>query len=153
MITRQQIDEMEAGRELDATIAENIFGYKWMIPELNGKYRLLVDPERAQSLIGTGRRESENKREERYADWSYDRHFPHYSTAWEGAGLVLELLHKQGWEIDIYMTQDNHFLTECLISKPEWQEDDRVRGRDESPFIAICRAALKTKLLTAAREG
>lgn len=130
--TESQIEELEAGRELDALIAVHIFNWQQRYARtISGEDTPVANAPEYLFPPDTHYIHDEPER------------VPDYSTTWEGAGMVLDALHKEGWEVSIHMTQDDYFLNECLISKPGWREEDRLYGRSNSLFVAICRAAIK----------
>ena len=123
-MNREEIMNMEAGRELDALVAEHVMGWKWEDGRGTG------GPSYWEGATGEFCAEFEP------------------STDWAAAGEVVDALTKRrapsnrlgvclncpphgGWSVDIW-AYDDHWRV--------WVEDD-----DELP-LAICRAALLATL-------
>jgi Phage ABA sandwich domain len=108
-------DRVEAGRELDALIAEKLLGWRWFAvgaekwirvglwPPEDGRHTRWNLPSSAVDVTG---REQEYKR---FSEWyrcgSYGNNpttgLPHYSSDIGAAWLVVEALRQQGWLVEV----------------------------------------------------
>ena len=132
-MTPEDIDKLEACRELDALIAEKVMGWKWFIGVANlgsgPKYRYLDEPR----VWNPPRVEWDGKTEmpvnhpiidtQRHPDYSSD-----IAAAWE----VVEKY--KGWGSGVQVRIVNRFA-QALILEQHSQAD--------TVPLAICRAALK----------
>lgn len=93
---------MKTPFELDAMIAEKLFDWKWYagaLPKRTGEdvfYRGIF-PHKPKHLykmrLATGK-------EPLFSDW--DRDLPHYSTTWQGTGLIVAAMRERGFSVSIY---------------------------------------------------
>ncbi len=122
-----QTDEMGAGREMDALIAERVMGF--VVEPVGGNYRYYND----------------TIAHERGGKWTSP--VPAYSTEIAAAWEVVEFLREAGSHIQIE-TQDGYF---CEI----WSDrggklelfQQEGEGWAETPALAICRAAISEHTL------
>lgn len=113
---------MDAGRELDALIALQVFGYT-------------LDYEFADTMGAPCVRELRDQ----YDEWGM---LPHYSTDMSDAWLVVAKLREREWFFDI---GDKPSDLDNLKSPRVWNAfvDRTTRGPDaDTAPLAICRAAL-----------
>ena len=160
---------MEAGRELDALVAEKVMGLQvlglanannydgdWIvfgdaIPEGdNNEPVFLRDAEiPCQSCVSWDEwnKERPEMPEEKLANGHYSSCLevvPFYSELIGAAWQVVEKLFADGFEVRVNLNHDDYFKNECIISKEYWkEEDDIVVNRVETIPLAICLAALK----------
>ncbi len=130
---------MEAGRELDALIAENVMGWKrpkWTVTRTLGD--CMIPPAGADlaKLTGTGHRDFEGDKEDIY--WT-----PHYSTDIAAAWGVVEKLESLGFLFSVSKGRMSFYGGEGV-----WASFGKLYDRIEStpgetPAHAICLAALK----------
>lgn len=130
---------MDAGRELDALVALQIFRYT-------------LDYEFADTLGAPCVRELRDQ----YDEWGM---LPHYSTDMADAWLVVERIHDSiSNQVDDGKRTDLNFLELSVLSRygdtaasfdlilaAEWWEDTAdlaFAARGNTPALAICRAAL-----------
>lgn len=150
-MTREEIEQMPAGRELDRLIAEKVLGlsvYHYDKDHADNCYFMLMDTE-GDPVLFTGRhRDAERKTEA--AAWG---DCPAYSTdiaaAWE---VLMEMKDRRRR----YATSRHGFaMSEALIERPEgeWvtvfkcQIGGREnRGYEDTAPLAICKAALLASL-------
>ena len=155
-------DEMEAGRELDALVAEKLMRWHWvsylevsilLSPEWHLDYGMqegLHFPNKrehvdGQWIVNTGVHPKE---------WDYDRYppFKYYSTDIAAAWEVVECLRNQS---NAYFSLEADFSCKWWKAKfcvPLGKDDPRrdefygnwcYESVAEMPILAICRAALK----------
>lgn len=144
--TDDEIDAMEAGRDLDATIAIHLFGWKWMLRkgENDTALRFLAPPnykERDSDLPSNGN-------EPCWSDWD-SMGLPHYSAILSSAWLVIEKMDEDGFwcqmrtpfgkgsNNDGYWAGFTPHLTTGWNGRPDHQTSA------ESMPLSICRASLK----------
>ena len=107
---------MDAGRELDAAVAEKVFGE----PFRNGP-EAVPDPEGKMAWVDKPRT-------------------PHYSTDWRAAGEVIEKLKAEGWCI---VVDDGPDSTDCFCGpRPGLHEEWLGNAVANTGPHAICLAAL-----------
>ncbi len=156
-LTREQIEQMPAGREMDGLIAEHILGFR---RSLYGEQVVFESPEYQQrerdglptvTLGGVySIRDAKGGRESVIAGNHPKSGWPNtlidfYSTDIAAAWKVVEALEPRGYLVDITRRKDfttGGFPYECEI----WDTSagpDRTAQADVAP-LAICRAALLT---------
>lgn len=155
MITRAEIENMPAGREMDALVAVEIFGWRWMkYPAPNARDMVLTGIFPPRSICSI---ESPNEYQRiwqpsdaaapRFAPWddpiwwdldgTMQRGLPHYSTDISAAWLVIKALNKGMFRLELG----------ARIASAEFsgysKKKTTVHGvpEDVAP-LAICRAAL-----------
>ena len=128
-MTREEIQNMSAGREMDALIAEKIFGWSW-----NGNF--LLPPSDHPASVNHW-----------CAEWDDDGRphwLPNYSTDLTTAWEVVEKIGEwRGFEF---------LMRRYCMSEKQWQAgwfedgydgyETRVSAESELPALSICRAAL-----------
>jgi hypothetical protein len=100
-------NEVQAGRELDALVAERVFGWRWWSPADDGPFRVLVSPGMHAFAEETpaGTAEEDVWRDPRC--WSYTtaagphQFVPRYSTGISVAWEVVEKMAERGWTLDL----------------------------------------------------
>ena len=133
---------MDAGRELDAAVAEKVFGWKRFCIIQGADYCFLVPPQVLDQVSSVvwhlGRPEQEVRDHCQYfgkypSGWpAHD--VPHYSTDWRAAGEVIEKFGPPGWVNLTYSKADRTWM--CALGYCA----DLVHGQT-GPH-AICLAAL-----------
>lgn len=122
-LTREQIEKMEAGPEMDALVAERVFGWAgWKRAEGDCLHGIPPD--------ATGR----------------DRHgtcVPNYSTHIAAAWIVVDKLARLSFGIDREQCFGVRYDVRCY-DDPDMR--DKVRATAETAPLAICRAALLATL-------
>lgn len=142
LLTEAEVDALEAGRELDALLAEYLFNYAWIDPVRfeNNNMRMLTAPDRAKFLLERGCVVAD-KQWERYADW--DTYVPYFSTTWDGMGQVWAKM-PEAKALDeaggIFSARFH-----CEWGAEGWELGYYAVG-DTAP-LAICKAALKVVML------
>jgi hypothetical protein len=129
---KMNIDEMQAGREMDALIAEKVMGFT--VKCILGRYQI------ALFNVGTGEKAP-----------GIFKNLPYYSTNIVAAWNLLEHI-KKSVKITVYEPND----TALDYVYMEWyggqwdmvlgftpSEDERFYGTADTLPLAICRAALK----------
>jgi hypothetical protein len=136
-VTRDEILNMPAGREMDALIAENLFGWHWVTGILAFGQPSLISPE----LYG--------KQKDHLIDTTLRRDngtFPHYSTdiaaAWE---VVEKMRDPSDDEPDFWVITDAGKNHGWVVSSYWAHHDgniDNFHVQAETAPLAICRASL-----------
>jgi len=138
-MTQEQIDTMEAGREMDRLIADRIFNLdtykKWIYVDRFDHFDCFLD----------------DARYDENGQWDYAflqngsfRRVPSYSTdiaaAWQVVEKIKDVFRKQkpDWDFAIVETGENHWLAGWLQ-----YESFELSGEGKTAPLAICRAALK----------
>lgn len=148
------IDEMQAGRELDVKIAELIGWTKGHDAETIESDDAPGDPDYFEPFVAydvflespEGEREYLHDALDLSApriEWTYDRRIlPRYSADENDAGLVLDYLATQGYMITVYSGpyRDEGIKARCCILRP--RDIDRVDAVADTRPLAICEAAL-----------
>lgn len=118
-------DEMEAGRELDALVAEKVMEWMWY----DGR--------------GTGGPSYWQDKDGEYSWCAYWNPSTEIADAWE----VVEALRDKGFIVNILIdSPENSTLVSCSLHKPDLYETMIVEQIAETAPLAICRAALKAVL-------
>ncbi len=128
-----------AGRDLDAIVAEKLFGYEWRRSRTTGR-RCIYPPGKAPDHM----QQRADGTEALVSDWMNSRDWtPRYSTDLAAAGLVIGKLHAEGWHFHIIGARQGDFADPwgVMLSLP----DRVVSGpwADTLP-LALCLAAIKT---------
>lgn len=124
--------DLPAGRELDAVIAQTLFGYKRPGPE---------------SPVGWLCKTNMGP----FADCDCESHLesekcPDYSTNMEDAWQVVEKLRRDGYEVELDgFDLCGNAIWECVLNG----HGHEYGGKSKEPAEAICRAALKAIEATA----
>jgi len=126
-MTREEIERMEAGREMDSLIAEKVMGWRWS----GENKKWLIPPDDDPRIAWAALWDKKGR-----PDW-----LPDYSTDIADAWQVVEKLHDLGYRVEINSTCDkglydvevsksysNGTVCECVVFQPI--------------SLAICRAAL-----------
>ena len=132
------IDEMEAGRELDALVAEKAMGWEWRrFPHAGDDVRALVSPE---SWLFSAREKAIG--DERLAGgWNYN--VPNYSTKIADAWEVVNAMRDRGLSVNINVdSPENSTLVSCSLHKPDLHETMVTEKIAETAPLAICLVAL-----------
>ena len=116
---------MEAGRELDALVAEKVMGYERRLDGLGQEYWREADKPRVR-LVGTICDPQ---------DLPLFAPSTDISAAWEVVSLLIE----KGYYVDILYSAKAHVWS-CLLDYGGYREADVIG--DTAPY-AICLAALK----------
>lgn len=138
-MTPEEMDNMPAGREMDALVAEKVMGWKWFIGVANlgagPKYRYLDEP----NVWNPPRVEWDGKTE-MAARGLYDdeSHLPCYSTAISHAWQVVEKLLAD--DIQLNLAHDGDTWT---VGEKYWNGEWDNPAYGETAPLAIARAALK----------
>ncbi len=143
------IDKMQAGREMDALIAE-MMGYK-AYKETRGEYTLAVMQRPGDAEPWKGRQRPDP---ERYTEIScieaarlgfFGTGFPEFSTDIAAAWEVVEKLSSEGYFVNVCrfpITNGSNVHIQRV--KDQWGNlDNPVQLRAETVPLVICRAALK----------
>jgi hypothetical protein len=112
---------MEAGRELDALVAEKVMGWVWQPDEKGGHYR-----DGNGETFATGRTLGQPE-------------CPKYSTSIAAAWDVVELLASKGLDVTVFVHPDGRAAT-CEIG---FKGDLGIEPTADTAPHAICLAALK----------
>jgi hypothetical protein len=128
-MTREEIEKMEAGRELDSLIARKVFGYE---------ITCSVDP-LSDFSVGRNRDGSDAKRNFCWVNDDLEIPTPHFSTKIQAAWQVVEKFDKK--DNEVYLNHLPRFYPEwqCIIFYMDGNRQSA--GADTAP-LAICRAAL-----------
>ena len=137
------IDEMPAGREMDALISEAL-GFE---PEIS--WEVLSPDEKATAFSANHKRDAEaflSEHLKRFPDsWLKDyhvgpwKHYKPYSTDWAAAGVVIERLKGLFYQVEVSLFKDS-------VNVIIWKDDITPivsADADKTAPLAICRAALK----------
>lgn len=118
---------MEAGRDLDARIAEMVFRWQWYIAD-NVQYLRSPHPFAYGCVI-----DSEGTH--------YLKALPAYSTDIAAAWLVVEQIHQRGLCVSVSALHEWDTKYECSVHH-ESILDVVASGEADTAPLAICRAAL-----------
>ena len=135
-MTNEEIDRMEAGRELDALVAERVMDWRWLVSQVSGR-RALFPPDHAPEWFGRVADGSEPLTDQ------WDTRLPHYSTDIAAAWQVVEKMRErwpvvrlevdvEGWRVEIHTDEGT----------PSYYRPVAEDYADTWP-LAICRVALK----------
>jgi hypothetical protein len=126
-MTENEIDQLEAGRALDRLVSELVMD-------------IAVYP---GDRVVSGGIETRNDGDEPYEVGYLDGELPHYSTTWEGAGMVLDALADSGVSPTLYPERPGWI---CEVERFYVDDDESlVMAYGETAALAICRTALKCK--------
>lgn len=168
--TADEILEMEAGRELDAIVAEHVLGWRWMSQPTQAGHTsersMMVPPEgsdyEAFNFVPALGRQVD-RHFARFSDWDMccgrrDRSWPvsasvssrqqiglpHYSTDIAATWEIVEHLARQdrNLRMTVYAYARTYATFDDLDGEEEWME---ANGDHHTP-LAICRAALAAVL-------
>ena len=127
-----KIEKMQAGRELDALIAEKVMGWEWRKTSLNDEQKVLV--------MG-----NYNPLDDSTDFWWGDdvmKLVPYYSRDIAAAWQVVEKMREEGLDIDITVRPKIEYG--CRVApRGECNTDNVVFLASTTAPLAICRAALK----------
>lgn len=118
-LTLKQIDQLQAGKELDALIAEHVMGWRKSEHPLDNDVWIEDQP-----------------------DYSiHTRSLPAFSTEMDFAWEVAEIIQSEGYALTIYALSPESFYS--------WMVSIQGEGREYSNNVAetICKVALKAKLM------
>lgn len=116
---------MPSNRELDATIAELVFGWKWYTT--NGVHRFLADPEEIEPGLNIGCVHETHTTMELAHNWLC--HVPPYTTDVEADYLVLRHVREKWLDADDYHEANGrwnvfwHSLAEVLRIRDPYYRD------------------------------
>ena len=129
-------------RELDAQVAERIFGWVRLDRSASSKPDELYPPGVRPDSVPPGYRDAHHTAPE-------FRAVPAYSTSIAAAWQVVERFEADGWKVcvakgELFPGDEESELWECYFQKPApdggvWEPE----GHAETPALAICRAALE----------
>lgn len=138
--------EQLAGRELDAAIAEKLFGWRWyeFDGRINGytlgRVRAFVAGQWSNAEIDV--RNCSDMTLPLAADWPQPP--PRYSESWDAMRLVVEAMMMRGWFVDVkcgdYQTGRSYD-----VEFHRWDDGCgaiEVQSTAETLPVAVCRAAL-----------
>lgn len=138
-LTREHIEALPAGRELDALVAEQVLGHVWAH---NKRYNIIRPVDDVKELADIGDLVM-GKHPDPNAGIFLDA--PNYSTNIAAAWQVVEHLAKAGWWMKLhtpFLSGDLYYASfdrhGCTDSNPFYA------GEGETSAAAICRAALVT---------
>lgn len=127
--------EMNAGRQLDALIAEKVMGWKWADAKYYGWKQFSNYPPEIESVSTTKLLVPPD---------GPDRLIPGYSTeiaaAWEVVEKVRALPEAQGWGVMVGALPSGTF--QCWLKYRDCENTD-INERAATAPLAICLAALK----------
>ena len=127
-------DEL-TGRELDAAVAEKVFGWQWI--SYDGKKAMLVSHDPVYGTVS----EAELRMAQREKSEDIFR-LPAYSTTWEGLGLVVEEMGRRQRPLGLYAPYEHKDYWEAYFySVPSSGPYAVARGATAPETVA--RAALK----------
>ena len=145
-MSKEEILRMPAGREMDALVAEKIFGWKWIEGLLPWGHPSLISPEHdrqeTRSFIYTDKRKPSGT-------------FPKYSTEVAAAWEIVEMIKASqteirirgmdwydggGWNVEVMDIMSKKVAYESYV-ETLYPEQGRA-----NVCLAICRVVLLTKL-------
>jgi hypothetical protein len=134
---------MNAGRELDALVAEKVMGWIWMRDPACGEGVYLRSP----ATVGMLRPEYLAANRVDGYEGEIPRSVPHYSTDIAAAWVIVEHLRKQGKALVVAVTQsevcvDNYNIDGIPLAGWTWESPTCHASAETAPH-AICLAALK----------
>jgi hypothetical protein len=135
---------MEAGREMDALVAEKVMGWTFCDYSMPGTPWEFTDPPEERISIGVGLEPGTRRR----------NRIPNYSTSISAAWEVVEKFRQRQWKIQVIGHEwYDGGLWECVLLDALNSERGRALDRqvhdgksgwpEPSAPLAICRAALK----------
>jgi hypothetical protein len=130
----QQTLEAIGDRELDAILAQTVFGWKWFhrINDTPG-CTWLLEPTTAlndRNQVPVGPFEVVNAPSWPLARISEKFDGPEYCTSWKGFGLVIERMHVMGWTYDVDAT-----APECGIDVSFHPKNPAFRAKGVGPTL------------------
>lgn len=137
--------QIEAGRELDAFVAVEVFGWKWL-EHFQTRGAMLMPPDRADM----GLRDRLWYRTEKREGDTHD--VARYSTTGNGMLAVLERMRELGWEWDISEVSSGPVGAEHTQYARAWSASLEAFSDDDGRFFisradtlphAVCLAALE----------
>jgi hypothetical protein len=132
----------EAGRELDALVAEKVMGGFVDDPDAGagtGEVWFWVHPQDGV-LRGEPYLMSEDDDPEPY--WSHSWHRWKPSTNIAAAWQVVDMLYKRGFGVGVVMQHGWDTACECIVFKTSIVDDDTIHASADTAPHAICLAAL-----------
>lgn len=140
-----ETSEMQAGREMDAVIAERLFGYVWRRSSATGA-RCIYPATRWPEWMT----EPADGTERLVGDWTMGRFTPTYSTDVADAWRVVEHFGARGWALHLKAYRHVDVPPDMRHGAAFWSHA-HYTGTILAPTspLAICRAALSIP----AREG
>ena len=149
-LTADSIDELAAGRELDALVAEHVEGWTWD-PWKGGNRieRVLMAPKPTTVMLFVGAYVLAG-------ELVITDNLPHYSTDIAAAWQVVEAMHGRGLRYAIKGYFEGVASHGCIFDDENWVDSNPLyKAVAETVPLAICRAALKAVLAHApdARPG
>jgi len=149
-ISKEEILKMPAGREIDALVAEEIFGYRWVEGILAFGQPCLISPEHYENtkvpIANTNKRKIGGT-------------FPRYSIKISDAWKIIEKIRKSqtpirlfgdewydggSWRVDIMDIVDEKAIHSAYI---ESMVNEKHAWEEPNVCLAICRVALLTIIL------
>jgi G:T-mismatch repair DNA endonuclease (very short patch repair protein) len=123
-------ETLQAGRELDALVAEKVMGYKWDgVRDDLGETRILYVPGTNWCAV-----DCTDAEPPRYTDI-----LPKFSTDIAAAWAVVEAMERRGWNVTVQRTWEGY---RCEMDDMRATHAAVVDPRDGHGPLAICRAAL-----------
>jgi hypothetical protein len=135
MLTREEIENMPAGEQMDIAIAEHVLGHVWVH---NKRYGCLLSSDHAMAAIAEGLVKA-GKHPEHEASCCISP-LDRYSNVVEAAWLVTDFLLAKGW----HYTVASSYVTGTLAQLKGVGVDKLYQARADTAPLAICRAALLT---------
>ena len=138
-MSKEEILKMPAGREIDALVAEEIFGYRWVEGILAFGQPCLISPEHYENtkvpIANTNKRKIGGT-------------FPRYSIKISDAWKIVEKLDTFQFNFDNgYSTDPNErCLAEFGHGMLGMTDYIQVEATAPTAYLAICRVALLTKI-------
>ncbi len=127
------IDEMPAGRELDALVSEKVMGWVWIAFEIAHTTDVVRRPYPGDSWdVQHGRRADFTEP----IAYGWDSNLPHYSTDIAAAWRVVD---RRKGEYTFILSYNQHEHTWWVCFDPV----NHYEARADTAPLAICRAALK----------
>lgn len=136
MVTRDAIQALK-GRELDAKVAEVVFGWRWITLDFGGTLSsILVLPEIQELFVSPGGGWQNGKLGTPTVSSAFPQ-VPAYSSTWEGMGLLVEEMVKREYLPTFTINGESLWYAEFFISSEDYGE-----GCGETAPLAVARAAL-----------
>ena len=126
-MTNEEIDNLEAGRALDALVAERVMGFIWRVSKVSGR-RCLISPDYCPAWFVDVANGSEPLADQ------WDTRLPNYSTDIAAAWQVVEKL--RSFSLSRHLDGSWH----CW----HWNKG-HLNANAATPALAICLAALKAR--------
>lgn len=139
-MTKQDIENMPAGREMDALIAEKVMDWKPCY---------IVKHQFGMALISQHLKKEDAEAACEKGDEMIESQPPKYSSDITAAWLVVEkLLNNKLWTFNLEVTGSGNPIqcVEASFSYPSEDEECVSTANTADEPLAICRAALMTKL-------